>query len=55
MWRVLLIAIFIVSVCFAQNKDTIKPIIQTPTQKIDLSNIKPKAKTNWSKIKDLFL
>ena len=70
MTKILFIIIAAVAVCFAQAADTASksrtysPASQQLTVqngyssnsiKIDLTGITPKTKTNWSKIKDLFL
>lgn len=58
-YKGIMIACIFTMFAFSQIADTIKPhgtVLDTTTQSINLPvDVKPKAPTNWSKIKDLFL
>lgn len=55
--KVLFSLILLISVCVANPVDTVnrEPVYVDSSLKTDLTRIIPKTKTNWSRIKDLFL
>ena len=55
MKRIILSFLIVIMVSFiAESSDIIKIVVKAPTVKLP-AEIKPKAPTNWSRIKDLFL